>query len=209
MATEVVYWDDLDLAQGIRTPAVRSGYEIEIDGKTCEIDLSQRRLDELTEAIAPFIKAARRAGPSNVVVSMRGRRIGGPANGASKEDKERNDAIRTWAAKHRIKVAPRGRIPAAVIEAWDNRDPVTGAPAANETVPRIDDDGPDEPAQSDTDVTYAASNEDFQARAHAWARNKGLQINPRGFGLTPMQVETFIAETGVHRPLEGSNTKVG
>lgn len=98
--------------------------EFGIDGRTYEIDLSKENAGQLRAALADFVGAARRSGGR--------RRSGGAGSGppsagartASKGratiDREQNQAIRDWARKRGTKVSDRGRIPAAVLEAYQS-----------------------------------------------------------------------------------------
>lgn len=218
MAQETVYWDDLKLAQGEKVPAVATDFEITIDGKTSEIDLGEENLAELHKALAPFIGAARKAGTSNVV-SIRARRNAAAATTTTtttrpKVDKEQNEAIRDWARRNGFKVSDRGRIAAPILEAFHNRDAKTGEPAANETAPRTDPPSPKakgkgKAAAAGPVIRYAATKQEFRTAALAWARAKGMTVSPRGFGIAPGAVQRFIAESGLHRPLESADTKTG
>ena len=76
------------------------------DGVTYEIDLSSKNKDKLGKALQPFIDAARKVG---------GRRSSGGTRGKSSN----LAAIRAWAKDNNHKVSERGRIPAAVIAAYE------------------------------------------------------------------------------------------
>lgn len=81
-----------------------------IDGSTYEIDLSRAHVVALRADLAPWVSAARRAGAAPPV---RVHQTLAP-QGASK-----SALIRAWAAGHGHKVPARGRIPAAVVAAWE------------------------------------------------------------------------------------------
>lgn len=78
-----------------------------IDGRTYRIDLSTKNSEKLDKALAPFI--------DNATVES-GRRGSGKA-AAPKRDYDLA-ALRAWAAKHRVEVPARGRIPAATVERY-------------------------------------------------------------------------------------------
>lgn len=104
--TTVTLVDDLDGSEADEQ------VQFAVDGKTYEIDLSNTNSKKLRDALAPFVKAARRAG---------GRRRGsGTATtaGRATTDREQNQAIREWAQKQGLKVSERGRISASVLEAF-------------------------------------------------------------------------------------------
>jgi len=77
-----------------------------LDGVSYEIDLSDANKKALASALEPYIAAGRRVG---------GRRSSG---GGAKSDA---GAIRAWATEQGIEVPARGRIPAAVVEQYNNR----------------------------------------------------------------------------------------
>lgn len=141
--------DDLDGSEGAST--VRFG----LDGVAYEIDLSETNAENLREVFRPFTDVARRTGG-------RRERGTGPAARASQQTKgnaaatvndgkrvpaavfssppstyatrSRSREIREWAATAGYDLSPRGRIPAAVVEAFDNRESVE--PTEDEEKPR-------------------------------------------------------------------------
>lgn len=76
-----------------------------LDGRTYEIDLCEDDNAHLEEALSPYLKAARRVG------SVKG--VAAPAPTLDFQ------AVRAWAAQNQIHVSPRGRIPFAVISAYE------------------------------------------------------------------------------------------
>jgi tetrahydromethanopterin S-methyltransferase subunit B len=80
-----------------------------LDGVSYEIDLSQVHVDELTEALSPYIKAGRK---------MNGRKGAARTTGA-KSDPAELQKIRDWAGKNGHAVSTRGRISAAVRDAYN------------------------------------------------------------------------------------------
>jgi Lsr2. len=96
-----------------------------LDGKTYEIDLTEANAAKMREAFAPYIKAGR-------TVSVDKPRRGGnrskksPAqatrDGGTKRKRTRNpetDAIRTWAKDNGYEVNDRGRVPQAIVDAYN------------------------------------------------------------------------------------------
>jgi hypothetical protein len=79
-----------------------------IDGRTYRIDLSSKNNEKLDKALAPFIENATVEG---------GRRSSSKATASPKRDYD-IAALRAWAAKHRVAVPARGRIPAATVETY-------------------------------------------------------------------------------------------
>lgn len=92
--------DDFDGTENAST--VSFGFE----GKNYEIDLSDANKAKLAEALEPFIKVARTAG-------------GRSASAAAKGGRKDLAAIREWANANGHAVSPKGRIPAAIVEAYD------------------------------------------------------------------------------------------
>ncbi|PJJ73233.1 Lsr2 protein [Diaminobutyricimonas aerilata] len=102
--TIVTITDDLDGSEDAET--VTFGF----DGKRYEIDLSEANRAKLESALQPFIDAARPAGGSRGDSASSRPRRGVPLNLA---------AVRAWAADNGHEVNQRGRIPTAVIEAYE------------------------------------------------------------------------------------------
>jgi hypothetical protein len=105
---EVKYIDDLDGTE----PATTISFGL--DGKAYEIDLATANEERLREALAPFLAAARRlpraySAPRSIASAPKARPT---------VDREQNDAIREWARKRNFTVKDRGRIPAAVLQAY-------------------------------------------------------------------------------------------
>ena len=99
--TQVLYVDDIDGSDAEGT--VRFAF----DGTDYEIDLNKKHADQLAEAIAPFIAAARKVQSSRR--QARGVRAG------------RHDLsdVRAWARDQGIKISERGRIPADVLAKYN------------------------------------------------------------------------------------------
>lgn len=79
-----------------------------LEGATYELDVCKKHAKEIRDAVGRFVPAARK-------VPGRGRgrgRRGGKVAGATTAD------VRTWAIENGYDVGERGRIPAAVIDAY-------------------------------------------------------------------------------------------
>jgi hypothetical protein len=98
--------DDLDSGKADET--VSFG----LDGSNYQIDLSAKNAAKLRDALSVYIAHARRAGAGRRAGN--GGRRGRPARG----DREQTQAIREWARRNGHKVGEKGRIPAAVLEAY-------------------------------------------------------------------------------------------
>ena len=114
--TQVKLVDDLDGGEAAESVA------FSLDGKSYEIDLSDKHAAALRDAFAPFISGARRAGNGSKVatrqkMSMRA--------GRSRED---TAAIREWANANGLGVSARGRISSVILEAYENRGNAPAAP---------------------------------------------------------------------------------
>jgi hypothetical protein len=94
--------DDLDGSQADET------ITFALDGRSYEIDLSEKNAAKLRKALAPFADAGRKQGGAR----RESKRV------AASRDSNRPDpsAVRAWAASQGIEVAARGRVPAEVIE---------------------------------------------------------------------------------------------
>jgi hypothetical protein len=98
--------DDLDGGEAHET--VKFG----LDGHSYEIDLSSKNANKLRNALAPYLEHGTR-------VSGRVGTFGAPrSRGGATGDREQNKAIRAWAQRKGIEVAPRGRIKSDVVEQY-------------------------------------------------------------------------------------------
>jgi hypothetical protein len=92
-----------------------------LDGTAYEIDLTDENAAALRAAIAPFITAAR----SVSARARGGARVAsaGDRSGSARPQKRSGQRdytpIRAWAASNGYTVSERGRVPAAVLEAYD------------------------------------------------------------------------------------------
>ncbi len=81
-----------------------------VEGRSYEIDLSDRNADKFYAAVAPFVDAARAVNRSGSA----------PRRGRSPRRSSDIDlaAVREWARANGYTVSDRGRIPASVLEAY-------------------------------------------------------------------------------------------
>ena len=121
--TEVRLVDDLDGGAAAESVA------FSLDGKFYEIDLSERHAAALRDAFAPFVGSARRAGGAAVAARPR-------MTARTGRSREETAAIREWANTNGHEVSARGRIPATVLEAYENRG--SAAVAAAVATPSVE-----------------------------------------------------------------------
>lgn len=106
MAQKIVtiYTDDLT---GQESDEI-STHTFAIDGVQYEIDLTPESHDQLLEAMGPFLENGRKQG--------RGQRASGRQRQAPSQDTAK---IRNWAKANGYEVNDRGRVPAAIREAYE------------------------------------------------------------------------------------------
>jgi hypothetical protein len=107
----VVLVDDLDGTEATETVSFA------LDGTSYEIDLNEDNAAALRDAFAQYVGAARKGGRSGGAPAQRRSGRGGRASGGA--DRERVQDIREWARQNGHQVSERGRLSAAVIEAYD------------------------------------------------------------------------------------------
>jgi hypothetical protein len=98
--------DDIDGSEAHET--VKFG----LDGLTYEIDLSNKNAAKLRNALQPYVDHGTR---------ISGRSSSNARGGARRPavaEREQNKAIRAWAMRKGLDVAPRGRIRAEIIEQY-------------------------------------------------------------------------------------------
>jgi hypothetical protein len=124
--TEVRLLDDLDGGEAAESVS------FSLDGKSYEIDLSEKHAAALRDAFAPFVSSARRAGGTTVAAARprMSTRAGRP--------RAETAAIREWASANGMEVSARGRISSTVLEAYENRGNATAAAAAPVVEPVVE-----------------------------------------------------------------------
>jgi hypothetical protein len=105
VTTLVELSDDIDGGKADRTVAFA------FDGANYEIDLSKKNANAFEKAVRPYVEAARKSKPA------RGRSTPPKASSGRRTDLA---AIREWAKSNGHEVSDRGRIPSAVVEAYDS-----------------------------------------------------------------------------------------
>ena len=96
-----------------------------LDGAAYEIDLCEEHAASLREDLASYVGAARRPGPTAGGARRGGGGGGRPRGGGGGEkpaasgDKGKTAEMREWARANGHKVNERGRIPAAVVQAYE------------------------------------------------------------------------------------------
>jgi hypothetical protein len=114
--------DDLDGSEAAETVVFA------VAGRDYEIDLSEAHAQQLREAVAPFVRAGRQ------LPGGRGRGRTTPAPAVSQaRNREQSAVIREWAQAKGFEVSSRGRIPAAVLHAYEQR-----VSTSTSTAPAID-----------------------------------------------------------------------
>ncbi|RLU85785.1 hypothetical protein CTZ27_25765 [Streptomyces griseocarneus] len=103
---QVLLVDDLDGGEADETVTFA------LDGKSYEIDLTTANADKLRDALADYVKSARRTGGRTA--GARGKARTAPAVGSQDTAK-----IRAWAKKNGYNVNDRGRVPADIREAYE------------------------------------------------------------------------------------------
>ncbi|WP_305787823.1 histone-like nucleoid-structuring protein Lsr2 [Symbioplanes lichenis] len=106
-----VLTDDIDGSTADRT------IEFGLDGVAYTIDLSEENIAKLRQTLEPYVTVATR-------VSRAGVRRGAPAPAQSaptRTSRAQNQAIRDWAAQNGYELSDRGRIPANIVTAYNNR----------------------------------------------------------------------------------------
>lgn len=99
--------DDLDGGDAHET--VKFG----LDGHSYEIDLSTKNANKLRNALAPYLDNGTRVGRA-----VSGRSGAGRGRGGAVAEREQNKAIRAWAQRKGLDVAPRGRIKQEVVDQY-------------------------------------------------------------------------------------------
>ncbi|RRD48964.1 Lsr2 family protein [Arachnia propionica] len=100
---QILLKDDIDGTEADRNVV------FSLDGVEYEIDLSKENIAKLTSSLEPWIAKARRVRGGNTKSRVRRRAASGPAT---------ND-VRAWARDQGHVVSDRGRIPAAILAAYE------------------------------------------------------------------------------------------
>ena len=111
--TTVSLLDDIDGTAAAETVAFG------LDGATYEIDLADKNAKKLRDALANYVSHGRRTdgGRKTAAAPKRGRVA--KATVRTTPDREQTAAIREWARAAGYEVSERGRLSAAVLEAFE------------------------------------------------------------------------------------------
>src|SRR3954462_13864957 len=107
---QVILSDDLD-----ENLSADETVSFSLDGTNYEIDLAEKNATELRDAFSRYVSAARKVGRTRASRGGRSR-----ATGGGRMDREQAGAIRDWARKNGHAVSDRGRIPASVVQAYED-----------------------------------------------------------------------------------------
>ena len=118
MARKIVHQLVDDLDGTVLEPGAGETVLFSLDGAAYEIDLTDDNAAALRAAFSPYLAAARS-------VSSRSVRDAGASRGSGDGRKQKRSGqrdyapVRAWAAQNGYTVSERGRVPAAVLEAYD------------------------------------------------------------------------------------------
>ncbi len=107
--TTVTMVDDIDGSAATET--VSFG----LDGASYEIDLNDKNAKKLRDAVANYVANARRVDSGR----RRSRSGRGRSRSRTAPDREQTAAIREWARNEGYEVSDRGRLSAAIVEAFE------------------------------------------------------------------------------------------
>jgi hypothetical protein len=100
--------DDLDGGEAHET--VKFG----LDGHFYEIDLSSKNANKLRNALAGYVENGTRVTGRSAAVGRTATR----GRGTAVAERDQNKAIRSWAQRKGLEVAPRGRIKQDIVEQY-------------------------------------------------------------------------------------------
>jgi Lsr2 len=103
--------DDIDGGEAEET------VKFALDGVAYEIDLSKKNADKLRNALKNYLDKGTRVDRRRAV-TIGGRSATARGRGGATAEREQNRAIRAWAQRKGLEVAPRGRIKAEVVEQY-------------------------------------------------------------------------------------------
>ncbi|WP_040166177.1 histone-like nucleoid-structuring protein Lsr2 [Microbacterium gorillae] len=114
MARKIVHQLIDDLDGTVLEPGTGDTVHFSLDGTAYEVDLTAEHADELRAALEPYVRAGRRLGRGSAAASSPAKSRRG--SGAARDDLAE---VRSWANANGHTVSDRGRVPAAVLEAYD------------------------------------------------------------------------------------------
>ena len=122
MARRIVHQLVDDLDGTVLEPGAGETVLFSLDGTAYEIDLTDDNAAALRAAFAPYLAAGRSIsrGTASARPAASGGGSGSSAGRKQKRAGQRDyTPVREWAAAHGYTVSERGRVPAAVLEAYD------------------------------------------------------------------------------------------
>jgi hypothetical protein len=90
-----------------------------IDGKSYEIDLSDKNAEKFTKALEPYISAARKTSASTATTPARATRAKGGAKATSRWSAG-YATVRAWAQENGLEVSEKGRVADSVMQAYED-----------------------------------------------------------------------------------------
>lgn len=112
MARKIVHQLVDDLDGDVLEEGAGETVSFSLDGASYEIDLSDKNAAALREAFEPWVMAGRRVSASGGSAGRSRRAV----RGGSKRDLA---PVRVWARENGHQVSERGRVPEAVLQAYD------------------------------------------------------------------------------------------
>ncbi|WP_105566011.1 histone-like nucleoid-structuring protein Lsr2 [Microbacterium halophytorum] len=109
MARKIVHQLVDDIDGTVLDPGEGESVSFALDGKSYEIDLTDANAEKLRKAVAPYIAAGRRVAAAQPQRTPRRR----ATNSRDLAD------VRQWAKDNGYTVSERGRVPGAILEAYD------------------------------------------------------------------------------------------
>lgn len=106
-----------DLHEGDMTDGVET-VSFGLDGQAYEVEACEEHREQLQEAFAPYVGAARKAGGGSSTARRPARSASRPPAPSGAADREEVQRIREWARENGHKVSERGRLSSSVLEAY-------------------------------------------------------------------------------------------
>lgn len=97
-----------------------------LDGVNYEIDLSEDNAAALRDELARYVAVSRRTGGRKVRIAAGA----APRPASTAADRERNRTMREWAEANGYQVSDRGRLPAEIVRAYEEREETVEEPPA-------------------------------------------------------------------------------
>lgn len=111
--TTVTMVDDIDGSAATETVSFA------LDGASYEIDLNDKNAKKLRDAVANFVAHGRRIDGGRRSAGRSHGARGGRSRSRATPDREQTAAVRDWARSQGYEVSDRGRLSAAIMQAFD------------------------------------------------------------------------------------------